>query len=154
MARNTVAGAADGRAVRVRDADFTADFAGIRHVRSTVFIDEQRVPRELEFDERDERCAHVLAFDGEAAVATGRLDLEYGGKIGRVAVVATHRGSGVGRAIMQRLHEIARAHGQQHLWCHAQLTAAPFYELLGYRRVGPVFVEAGIDHVRMELTLP
>ena len=139
--------------LRVRDADFTADFASIRHVRSTVFIDEQRVPRELEFDDRDGRCRHVLAFDGDTAVATGRLDLDYGGKVGRVAVVATHRRSGVGRAIMLRLHEIAREHHQLRRWCHAQLTAVPFYVDLGYRRVGPQFVEAGIAHVRMELDL-
>lgn len=94
--------------MRVRDADFTADFASIRHVRSTVFIDEQRVPSELEFDDRDGRCRHVLALDGNAPVGTGRLDLDYGGKIGRVAVLATHRKSGVGRAIMERLHELAR----------------------------------------------
>lgn len=148
--RGTAAAAADGWAVRVRDADFTADFADIRHVRSTVFIDEQRVPHELEFDDRDGFCRHVLAFDGDTAVGTGRLDIGYGGKVGRVAVVATHRRGGVGRAIMQRLHAIARAERQVRLWCHAQLTAVPFYEGLGYRSVGPTFVEAGIDHVRME----
>lgn len=137
----------------VRDADFTADFTSIRLVREAVFIDEQRVPRELEFDERDPECRHVLAFDGTAPVGTGRLDLDYGGKVGRVAVLATHRRSGVGVGVMQRLHEIARAQRQRHLWCHAQLTAVPFYERLGYLRSGPVFVEAGIDHVRMEYTV-
>jgi predicted GNAT family N-acyltransferase len=144
------AAAADDRALRVRDADFTADFANIRRVRSTVFIDEQRVPSDIEFDDRDAVCRHVLAFDGDAAVGTGRLDLDYGGKIGRVAVVATHRRSGVGRAIMERLHAIAREQRHARLWCHAQLTAVPFYERLGYLRSGPIFVEAGIDHVRME----
>lgn len=139
--------------MRIRDADFTADFASIRHVRSTVFIDEQRVPRELEFDERDESCRHVLAFDGDLAVGTGRLDLDYDGKIGRVAVVATHRHLGLGRAIMLRLHEIAREQRQTTLWCHAQLTAVPFYERLGYVSSGPMFLEAGIEHVRMECAL-
>ena len=134
----------------VRDADFTADFASIRRVRETVFIDEQRVPRELEFDDRDPLCFHVLAFEGEVPVGTGRLDLDYGGKVGRVAVVATHRGRGVGTAVMDRLHAIARERNQRRVWCHAQLTAAPFYERLGYVRDGDVFVEAGIDHVRME----
>jgi predicted GNAT family N-acyltransferase len=138
----------------VRDADFSADFASIRRVRETVFIDEQRVPRELEFDDRDPRCHHVLAFDGAVPVGTGRLDLDYGGKVGRVAVVAAHRRSGVGTAVMERLHAIARERRQQRLWCHAQLTAVPFYERLGYVRVGAVFVEAGIDHVRMEYGLP
>ena len=107
MARGMAAAAAE-RTVRVRDADFTADFASIRHVRETVFIDEQRVPRELEFDDRDPLCLHVLVFDGDAPVGTGRLDLDYGGKVGRVAVVATHRRAGVGTAVMERLHAIAR----------------------------------------------
>jgi predicted GNAT family N-acyltransferase len=134
----------------VRDADFSADFASIRHVREIVFIDEQRVPRELKFDERDPLCRHVLAFDGEVPVGTGRLDLEYGGKVGRVAIVATHRRSGVGAAVMERLHAIARDARQPRLWCNAQLTAVPFYERLGYVASGPTFLEAGIEHVRME----
>ena len=137
----------------VRVADFTADFTSLRRVRETVFIDEQRVPRELEFDDRDALCVHVLAFDRDLPVGTGRLDLDYGGKVGRVAVVATHRRFGVGTAVMERLHAIARERNQLGLWCHAQLTAVPFYERLGYARSGPIFVEAGIDHVRMEYVL-
>jgi predicted GNAT family N-acyltransferase len=136
--------------VRVRDADFTKDFASLRLVRETVFVEEQLVPRELEFDDRDPLCLHVLVFDGDAPVGTGRLDLDYGGKVGRVAVVATHRRAGVGTAVMERLHTIARERKHVHLWCNAQLTAVPFYERLGYVRSGPTFVEAGIDHVRME----
>jgi predicted GNAT family N-acyltransferase len=139
--------------LHVRVADFTADFASLRRVRETVFIDEQRVPRELEFDDRDALCVHVLAFDGEAAVGTGRLDLAYGGKVGRVAVVASHRRFGVGTAVMEALHKVARERKQSRLWCNAQLTAVPFYERLGYVSSGPVFVEAGIDHLRMDYVL-
>ena len=137
----------------VRNADFTADFASIRRVRETVFISEQRVPRELEFDDRDPLCIHVLAFDGTTPVGTGRLDLDYGGKVGRVAVVATHRRAGVGKAVMEQLHAIARERNHPRLWCNAQLTAVPFYERLGYVSSGPVFVEAGIDHLRMDYVL-
>ena len=71
-----------------------------------------------------------------------------------MAVVATHRRSGVGAAVMERLHAIAREQRQSRLWCNAQLTAVPFYERLGYVSSGPTFVEAGIDHVRMEYALP
>lgn len=137
----------------VRDADFAADFASIRIVRTTVFIDEQRVPLELEFDDRDALCRHVLAIDHGAPIGTARLDLDYGGKVGRLAVLRNHRRHGVGRALMERLHAIAREHGAATLWCHAQLTAVPFYERLGYRSLGSTFDEAGIDHVRMELAL-
>jgi predicted GNAT family N-acyltransferase len=152
MGRGAAAAAAE-HALLVRDADLSKDCASIRHVRENVFIDEQRVPRELEFDERDPLCRHVLVFDGDSPVGTGRLDLDYGGKVGRVAVLATHRRGGSGTAIMQRLHAIARESAQPRLWCHAQLTAVPFYERLGYVRSGAVFVEAGIDHVRMEYVL-
>jgi predicted GNAT family N-acyltransferase len=139
--------------VIVRDADFTTDFASLRFVRATVFIAEQRVPADIEFDDRDPLCRHVLALEGLAPVGTGRLDIDYGGKVGRVAVIASRRRGGVGTAIMERLHAIAREHDLPKLWCHAQLTAVPFYERLGYLRSGPIFVEAGIDHVRMERDL-
>jgi predicted GNAT family N-acyltransferase len=153
MGRGAAAAAAEHARLLVRDADFRNDFASIREVRETVFIGEQRVPRALEFDARDPLCRHVLVFDGDSAVGTGRLDLDYGGKVGRVAVVASHRRRGVGTAIMERLHAIARERQQPRLWCHAQLTAVPFYERLGYVRSGAVFVEAGIDHVRMAYAL-
>jgi predicted GNAT family N-acyltransferase len=137
----------------VREADFSADFAAIRDVRTRVFIEEQRVPRELEFDERDPHSVQLLAFDGGTPIGTARLDIEHDGKIGRVAVLASHRGRGIGAALMARLHEIARARGLHAVWCHAQISAVPFYERLGYRPSGPVFDEAGIDHVRMDLGL-
>lgn len=152
MARGAAAVAAE-QTLLVRDADFTRDLASIHTVRETVFIDEQRVPRELEFDARDPLCRHVLVFDGGSPVGTGRLDLDNGGKVGRVAVIATHRRSGVGTAIMERLHVIAREERQPRVWCNAQLTAVPFYERLGYVRSGAIFVEAGIDHVRMDYPL-
>jgi|SRR5690606_9801180 predicted GNAT family N-acyltransferase len=140
-------------AVEVRDADYARDYAAIRAIRFAVFVDEQRVPASLEMDERDPHCRHVLAFVGDEPVATGRLDIARRGKIGRVAVLAAARRSGVGRAVMERLHALAAAHGLDAVWCHAQVTAAPFYERLGYAAVGDVFVEAGIDHVRMERRL-
>ena len=137
-------------AVRVREADFAADHAAIRAIRFAVFVHEQRVPADLEMDERDAECVHILAFvDGEP-VGTGRIDIEKDGKIGRVAVLAAARRHGVGRAVMEHLHEIARRGGLSHVWCHAQVAAVPFYERLGYRVVGEVFDEAGIGHVRME----
>ncbi|HEX6995461.1 MAG TPA: GNAT family N-acetyltransferase [Gammaproteobacteria bacterium] len=140
-------------AVSVREADYVADYAAIRAIRFAVFVDEQGVPASVEMDERDPECIHVLAFVGDEAVGTGRLDVAKRGKVGRVAVLAAARGTGVGRALMTHLHEIARRHGLADVWCHAQVAAAPFYERLGYRRVGAVFEEAGIDHVRMVRSL-
>jgi predicted GNAT family N-acyltransferase len=81
---------------------------------------------------------------------TGRIDIDAGGKIGRVAVESGVRRSGVGSAIMQALHGIAASRGLRRVWCHAQLSAAPFYARLGYRAVGAEFEEAGIPHIKME----
>ena len=138
----------------IRVADFTIDFAAIRRIRFTVFVHEQRVPEELEMDERDDACIHLLAFANSEAVATGRIDLAYAGKIGRVAVLAAHRRSGVGAALMAALHGVAEDHGLPEVWCTAQLTAVPFYTRLGYRITSEPFDEAGIEHVRMARSLP
>lgn len=137
----------------VRDADFAADFASIRLVRQEVFIDEQRVPSELEWDDRDALCRHVLALDGTTPIGTGRLDVDYDGKVGRLAVRASHRRTGVGALLMARLHELARDAGLPRVWCNAQVVAAPFYERLGYVATGAHFLEADIEHVRMECPL-
>jgi len=140
--------------VRVREADLANDYAALRAVRVTVFVAEQNVPLELEMDERDAACRHFLAVeDSGQAIGTGRIDLEAGGKIGRVAVLGAARGRGVGTALMDALHDVARAHGLARVWCNAQVSAAPFYTKLGYRVVGERFAEAGIEHVRMERDL-
>jgi predicted GNAT family N-acyltransferase len=140
--------------VTVRIADFEADYAALRAIRFTVFVDEQRVPEDIEIDEDDPRCIHVLALDDAVPIGTGRIDIENSGKIGRVAVLASHRRSGVGEAVMRMLHAIALEHGVTRCWCHAQVSAAPFYEKLGYRITdAEPFDEAGIPHVQMECRL-
>jgi predicted GNAT family N-acyltransferase len=137
----------------VRVADFEADNAAIRHIRFAVFVDEQHVPEDLEIDDRDRECMHVLAFDGDTPVGTARIDLQKAGKVGRLAVTAESRRRGIGTALMERLHAIAQAHGLTHVWCHAQLAAMPFYERLGYRASGDMFDEADIPHLRMDCEL-
>jgi len=140
--------------MRIERASFESDYTAIRHVRFTVFVDEQRVPEDVELDDRDPLCLHLLAYDDRGApIGTGRLDVAYGGKIGRVAVLAWARRGGVGTALMSRLHELATEAGLGSVWCNAQLSAVEFYRELGYRAVGERFYEAGIEHVRMECDL-
>ena len=138
----------------VRIADFEADYPALRAIRFTVFVDEQNVPEDIEIDDDDPRCIHVLALDDGLPVGTGRIDIEKSGKIGRVAVLASHRRNGVGEAVMRMLHAIALENGVTGCWCHAQVSAAPFYEKLGYRITDDEpFDEAGIPHVQMAITL-
>ena len=122
----------------------------IRQVREAVFIEEQGVSREDEFDGFDNRCLHAAAFDvAGTLVGTGRLDPEKDGKIGRVAVLASHRRQGLGRQLMQSLETEAERIGLKQVWFHAQVSAVPFYEALGYQAEGEEFLEANIRHVKM-----
>lgn len=132
---------------RIESAD---DREAAYAIRREVFIDEQRVPAEEEFDDHDPAASHVLAsVDGQPA-GTGRIyyydDI---GRIGRMAVRAPFRRFGVGSAILIRLIELARERGVATLLLHAQTQAMPFYESLGFRAHGGVFDEAGIPHREM-----
>ncbi len=141
--------------MKIRTAKFDDDYEALRAVRFAVFVDEQNVPVQIEMDDRDPVCEHVLAVsDDGSPIGTGRIDLGDSGRIGRVAVIAAHRRGGVGSALMRALHSLALENSLDSVWCHAQLSAVPFYEHLGYE-VGDeaTFIEAGIEHVLMHKSL-
>lgn len=136
--------------IRIREASWSADEPTIAEIRRRVFIEEQEVPEELEWDGIDGDCRHVLAFDGELAVATGRL--VPGGKIGRMAVLPDHRGSGIGIRVLRHLMEMAREEGLRGCELNAQTSAMDFYAREGFRPTGGEFMDAGIPHRRMVMT--
>jgi predicted GNAT family N-acyltransferase len=124
-----------------------------RPVREEVFVAEQGVPLEEEWDGHDARCRHALALDaGGAAIGTARLLPE--GRIGRMAVRKPWRGRGVGAALMRALLDEARRAGVRTITLHAQTHAAGFYRKFGFSVRGGEFDEAGIPHVEMRLELP
>jgi len=132
----------------VRDAGWIADGAKLQHVRRTVFIDEQRVPEELEWDADDAVCVHALAEDRAGhAIATGRLLAD--GHLGRIAVLAPWRGRGVGAAIFEHLLAAAERLGHRTLRLNAQVSAIGFYERYGFVVCSDEFVEAGLAHRKM-----
>jgi predicted GNAT family N-acyltransferase len=119
-----------------------------RPVREQVFILEQGVPRELEWDDLDEDSDHAVALDSNSnAIGTGRLLAQ--GRIGRMAVLKNWRGQGVGAAVLVRLIEQARARGMGRLTLHAQTQAAGFYRRFGFAPCSEVYVEAQIPHLEM-----
>ena len=123
-----------------------------RPVREKVFIEEQRVPRELEWDEWDERSDHAVARDMKGqAIGTARLLPE--GRIGRMAVLREWRRRGVGAALMEALLRQAREQSMSRVTLHAQTHAAGFYRRFGFKERGVEFLEAGIPHVEMALEL-
>jgi len=124
-----------------------------RPVRERVFIEEQRVPRELEWDEWDERGEHALACDSTGRpIGTARLLPD--GRVGRMAVLKEWRRKGVGAALLVAMLERARARSMACVVLHAQTHAAGFYRRFGFSERGGEFVEAGIPHVEMALDLP
>lgn len=137
---------------RVRAADWTADGPDLCRLRESVFVVEQGVPLELEYDGLDPTCEHVLAMSPAGRViGTGRLLPD--GRIGRMAVAADWRGHGVGRALLRHLIRRARERGMDAVELHAQCTAVDFYRAAGFQAFGPVFDDAGIPHQRMRLVL-
>ena len=119
-------------------------------IRFEVFVDEQKVPAEIELDDMDAVCLHAVAYDGAGqAIGTGRLLPD--GHIGRMAVRQPGRGTGVGGAILTLLLEKARERGDAAVVLNAQTVAAPFYARHGFVQQGEVFEEAGIAHVEMRL---
>lgn len=133
-------------------ADFERDLADLRAVREPVFVVEQQVPLELEWDDLDPRSRHVLARDADGRpIGTGRLTPEH--KIGRMAVVQDWRGRGIGDAILTALIDLARTLGYVQLELHAQVSAIGFYEKFGFETFGERYDEAGIEHQSMALVL-
>ena len=137
----------------VEPANWDHDAEQLRQLRETVFIIEQQVSREEEWDGLDPDCLHVLARTPDGtAIGTGRLSPT--GKIGRMAVLAPWRGQGVGSALLQALIDLAREKHMTRLYLHAQVSAIPFYERHGFIAQGPLFEEAAIEHRKMQLDLP
>lgn len=129
--------------------DYAAAQPALRAVREAVFVREQNVPLALELDaERDPRCQHVLAFDASGEpIGTGRLTPDR--RIGRMAVLASWRGRGVGEALLAALLERAQALGWREVSLHSQAGATGFYARHGFLPFGERFLEAGIEHVAM-----
>jgi predicted GNAT family N-acyltransferase len=153
------------RAYAVRVAEDPADREACFAVRKEVFVGEQGVPEDLEYDAYDAVAVHVLAVreDGEP-IGAGRLlygeaaagktggDLTVG-SLGRLAVTSAARGLGVGAALVRAVEDAARARGLAAVDLHAQTHALGFYERLGYVAYGPEYPEAGIPHRAMRRVL-
>jgi len=134
----------------VRAATWAEDGDVIRSVRQDVFIREQAIPRELDFDGTDPMCVHALAFAGDEAVGTGRMSAD--GRIGRIAVIKRWRRQRIGSALVSCLAGIAGQRGLECVYLNSQKSAVGFYEAIGFVGAGEPFTEAGIEHIRMEST--
>lgn len=130
-------------------ADWLRNQTDIMLIRETVFMQEQHVSADLEWDGLDDRAIHLLARDNLGkAIGTARLLPD--GHIGRLAVLKPWRGQGVGNALLQTLLDVARKNKLNKVDLNAQVHALGFYEQLGFSANGSAFLDADILHQHME----
>ena len=133
--------------ISIRPADWQADRDILRALREEVFVREQSVSADMEWDEFDAQSRHVVATMDNIPIGAGRLLPD--GHIGRMAVLRAWRGKGAGSALLTVLMEIARELGMHRVQLNAQVQALPFYLSHGFHAEGEEFLDAGIPHRRM-----
>ncbi|MBY0149185.1 GNAT family N-acetyltransferase [Neobacillus niacini] len=126
-------------------------------IRKAVFVEEQGVPIEDEFDEFDNlngQCEHLLVYFEEQPVGTGRIRwVDEFGKLERICILEPYRKFGLGKVIITSLEEIAKERGAKMVKLHGQTQAEGFYKKLGYQTSSSVFIEDGIPHLLMKKEL-
>lgn len=155
-----------GRPFVLQEVRTEAELEAAFDVRREVFVVEQGVPEELEFDAYDAGALHICAVRAEDGVALGTVRLLYGGgapeaiaaaeglgALGRLAVTRAARGLGVGAALVRGVEDAGRVHGLTVMELSAQTRALGFYERLGYAAYGDVYLDAGIPHRAMRRAL-
>lgn len=128
-------------------ADWDEHKVTLQTIRKDVFINEQSVPADLEWDEFDKHCTHFLVTENNIPIATGRLKPD--GQIGRMAVIKSHRHHGAGSMLLDYIVDYAREHGHNQVYCHAQVSAIAFYLKKDFEVTADVFLDANIPHQAM-----
>ncbi|MCW9024690.1 MAG: GNAT family N-acetyltransferase [Gammaproteobacteria bacterium] len=136
----------------IKTASFSSDHDAICHIREQVFIHEQQVPEELEWDGLDDQAFHLLALTTEQQ-PVGTVRMLNNGHIGRMAVLPDYRHQGAGHALLNHVLKVANQQHLDRVFLHAQTSAVSFYEQQGFISEGPIFMDAGIPHQTMHKSL-
>jgi predicted GNAT family N-acyltransferase len=124
----------------------------LRSIREKVFIQEQRVPAELEWDGLDDASHHALALSAKGdGIGCGRITPD--GHIGRIAVLPEWRNMCIGSAMLELLVDYARTQHIEFVELNSQMQAVPLYKKFGFEEEGEVFMDANIPHLKMKLQL-
>ena len=137
--------------IKIRIADWNTEKNSLARIRKQVFIEEQNVPEELEWDEFDDSSTHFIVTLADKTIATARLKPD--GQIGRMAILAEYRHQGTGYRLLQFVLQHATGLNLNQVFLHAQVSAIPFYEKHGFTAVSNIFYEANIPHREMSLKL-
>ena len=125
--------------------------ADLKPIREQVFIQEQNIAAEDEWDDLDVVSTHFVVYEHEKAIATARLLANH--SIGRVAVLKSHRGLNIGQKLMQAVIEYALQQKRPFLFLSSQVYAIGFYQRLGFMTEGEEYLDCGIPHINMKRTL-
>jgi predicted GNAT family N-acyltransferase len=134
--------------ISIKTVDFNDFYTEIENIRTTVFIKEQKVPVELEWDEFDHDSLHILAYYDNKAVGTARLLTD--GHIGRMAVLKDYRNRNIGKNMLKYLIKVAQEKAYKNVKLSAQEHAVDFYKKYGFSVSGDIYMDAGIPHLNME----
>ena len=134
--------------ISIKTVDFNDFYSEIENIRTTVFIMEQKVPVELEWDEFDQDSLHILAYYDNKAVGTARLLTD--GHIGRMAVLKDYRNRNIGKNMLKYLLKVAQEKAYKNVKLSAQEHAVDFYKKYGFSVSGDIYMDAGIPHLNME----
>ena len=132
-------------------ANWASEHEALIRLRNEVFVEEQKVPLELELDGLDQDCQHVKAVAANSIIGCARLLPDF--HVGRMCVLKDWRGRGVGSAILAYLIDFAREQKISLVQLNAQVSAAPFYRRFGFEAHGEIFLDAGIEHSKMTLII-
>jgi predicted GNAT family N-acyltransferase len=142
--------------IKIKITENEIELAEALQIRAKVFQEEQLIPKELDFDGKDDRSDHFIAYLDDVAVGTGRLRFAFDKimivRVERLAVLSEFRGRGIGKGIMQKMHEYMQEKNVMEVNLQVQQPLKGFYEKLGYAQVGEEFLEFGRPHVEMRMS--
>ncbi|MDH5710213.1 MAG: GNAT family N-acetyltransferase [Gammaproteobacteria bacterium] len=133
--------------IKIKPVSWVQGQDTLKPIRRKVFIEEQHVPEELEWDDFDTQSVHFLAYTNNTAIATARLKPD--GQIGRIAVVNEFRNKGIGKELLSTVISYAKTNGYNMVYLHSQQQVIGFYQQYGFVINGPGFTDAGISHQAM-----
>jgi len=133
--------------IRIIIADWQKDKTSLKNIRRIVFIEEQGVPEDMEWDEYDTSSTHYLVTHNNKTIATARLKPD--GQIGRMAVLAEYRNRGIGSKLLEFVLKNAAETNIKKVYLHAQVEAISFYDKHGFTSQSDIFYEANIPHREM-----
>jgi len=130
------------------------EYNKIINIRETVFIKEQNVPKEIEMDEFDKEAEHFIAYLKDKPIGCARIrKINNYVKLERIAILKEYRGKGYGRDLTNFLINLFKKKGFKEVHLHSQINVSDFYEKLGFKKIGGIFLEADIEHIEMIQTI-